>query len=391
MFFSQKTAFLRKKKIFFSMEIDDCDWFGCLGDLYDIDQSDIDNLLEKSLSTSTEDTGTIEAFCVWDGSVVLMSFPTSATGWERIDTSSVGKTSQIRWKYYDNSLQIVCKHRSCLGTPRPTNICDNCKMREKWRKGCKTPHEIFFMFMNDKLPMDFPLLINRKISIPEDTITKYLEILPSPVVKNISPNKCRKITTKTTQEILLDPSKSLQHLSPSRKIEESNDSAKYSDIHDIYCRLCEGIQNKRIQTTKDMTSLAHMLTIKFLKNPMQNSILIKTNAFDSFLSDVANYESYVYINTSFFTWLIQKIHNENNANIRIVFEKGDYVNDLLSTDMIPAKYNSCVKVLSKKLSTLCTNGENALISIICGECDSECLTIGPHRESTMPIGIIKII
>ena len=393
--FIEKSSFLGKK-IFFSMDDEEMQEFTenelfseCFDEIDGIDECDIENLLDKTLV----DTGTIEAFCVWDGSVVIMSFPTSATGWERIHSNSVGKTSQIRWRYYDNSLQIVCKHRSCIGTPRPTNMCENCKMRDKWRKGCTTPHEIFFIFHNDQLPAWFPLLIQRKITIPEEIITRYLEILPSPIVKTTSPNKCRKTTTKsTTDEILINPSISRQHTqSHCTKIEESLNAEKYKSIQNFYSRIVEGIQNQRIQKTKDIEGMTVALTRNFLQIELSNSILLKTSAFDSFLSDIAKYESFIYINTSFFTWLLQKIHNEMHSTIRIGFEKGDQINDLLSTDMIPAIYNSSVKVLSKKLSTLCKSGENALISIICGECEGDCLTIGPHRESTMPIGIVKIL
>eukprot|EP00966_Prymnesium_polylepis_P157995 3651883-Prymnesium_polylepis.1 len=77
-----------------------------------------------------------------NGWVVELPYPTPESGWTyRFD---LGSNSQHRWDYR-HSLILIVRHTTCTKGLFTASPCRNCFMKEKWRRECCNPSNIWFI------------------------------------------------------------------------------------------------------------------------------------------------------------------------------------------------------------------------------------------------------
>ena len=350
----------------------------------DEDDLEFDDML-SSQSLSIVSTGDIEAFCVWEGTIVHMAFPTQAIGWSRLDASDGNPTSHNRWEYYDNSLMIVAKHRSCLKAPIPIQVCNNCARRNVWRKVCETPVEVFYLFLLVDSPeeaIDLPLLINRRIQINEEATTRFLEIMPAALPKS---SKTKKASTKMViQDAIPAVKNSGQKYSTS-----TTTTLSTADLNDPTIIKVTQLYKSMLDNLANATgsALFEKWCQRLIDEQLIAPFVIENDIFQAWskLSQVPC-ETYIYVNHAIIPWLLGI---RSSVAYGFMNSRG-LLDDLLSHDMLTHHFNYSIHVISDNIRTVCNPGEYGIIVILDNAFEG-CATVPPFQLNAVPVGIIKVL
>ena len=136
--------------------------------------------LDSSISTLVTDTSnpvTISAFCVANGLVLNLSYPTERNGWQyRFD---IGSRSQHRWDF--NNLLIMYVRTSDCKKQSVALPCRNCVMKSKWRRDCERPFYLWYVDTMYRTQAAIDELRDQTLTwcCPEQvTVDKYMSDLP---------------------------------------------------------------------------------------------------------------------------------------------------------------------------------------------------------------------
>lgn len=130
--------------------------------------------------TRSHHTSYVEAFCMMNGWIIEVPYPRPESGWTyRFD---LGSNSQHRWDYV-HSLVLTVRHTTCTKGLFKALPCRNCFMKQKWRRECCNPSNIWFIQASHN-PGDavdaLRSLINMSTARQADrpTIEAHLRIVP---------------------------------------------------------------------------------------------------------------------------------------------------------------------------------------------------------------------
>lgn len=347
-----------------------------------VEDYDVDDML-SSQNLSIVSSGDIEAFCVWEGTIVCLAFPTQASGWNRLDDNDGNPTSHNRWEYYDHSLMIVAKHRSCLKAPIPIQTCNNCAKRNVWRKVCETPVEVFYLFLlvdNPENAVDLPLLINRRIQISEEATTRFLEIMPSPVTKS----KPKKVDTKPLKLGAM-PAVSAS----ASKTTDTTTTILPADPNDPTIIKITKMYKAMLDSLASATGAAQFekWCQRIMSEHLNAPFAIEDDIFKTWhkLSNIRCH-TYIYVNHAIIPWLLRL---QSNVSYCFMNSRG-LLDDLLNCDMLTLGFTSSIHVISDNITTVCKSGEYGIIMIL-DRPFSGCATVPPYQLNAVPVGIVKMM
>lgn len=344
---------------------------------------ELDDML-SSQNLSIMSSGDIEAFCVWEGTIVHMAFPTQAIGWSRLDASDGNPTSHNRWEYYDHSLMIVAKHRSCLKAPIPIQTCNNCAKRNVWRKVCETPVEVFYLFLlvdSPEAAIDLPLLINRRIQINEEATTRFLEIMPAALPKS----KPKKAPTKIVIQDAIPAVQKSEH----KPFTSTTTELSAADSADPIIIKVTNLYKSMLDNLPKATgsALFEKWCQRLIGEQLIAPFVIEDDIFQTWskLSHVTC-QTYIYVNHAIIPWLLGI-----RASVTYAFMNSrGLLDDLLSYDMLTHNFNSSIHVISDNITTVCKQGEYGII-VILDNAFSGCATVPPYQLNAVPVGIAKVM
>lgn len=327
----------------------------------------------------------IEVFCSWEGTVFNINYPTKASGWTRLEDTSSTKTSHGRWEYYDKTLFLISKHCSCLGCPFPIQLCQNCDNRDRWRKSCETPTEVYYLFnptSNVEDCIDLPLLVNKKINLNDYQINKYLDIMPAPLFK--LPAKKAKNSKSCAPCKTVD--NRLDELSTIRPVE--------CDFNEISGRLTHmQMFNGNTVHTLLLRMLREIVTARTCTNEVYNAVvqLMALNSpgpllFETDIWGNCGRKTFIYLNNELIPWILSC---KQEMGFAFVNARG-LLHDLVFYDMLCESFLTTVHVISANIHSICESGELAFVVLVSGQSPKECLTIPPKRGMLMPVGFIEV-